>query len=101
MANVFKSQLVLVNNKLPFVPERRPKAVYHDNNSKIPDAAERMDAIEEIISKMLEKAEIETFDIINRANNEAQEILTQSLIQSDNIKEEARIKGYELSLIHI
>jgi len=95
LANVFKSQLVLVNNKLPFVPERRPKAVYHDNNSKIPDAAERMDAIEEIISKMLEKAEIETFDIINRANNEAQEILTQSLIQSDNIKEEARIKGYE------
>jgi len=95
LPNVFKSQLVLVNHKLPFVPERRPKAVYHDNNTNIPDATEKMDAVEEIISKMLEKAETEAFDIINRANNEAQEILTQSLIQSDNIKEEARIKGYE------
>lgn len=95
MPNVFKSQLVLLNHKLPFVPERRSKAICHDKNSNIHDATENMAAAEEILSSMLEKAEKEACHIINRANYEAQEILTQSLIQSDNIKEKARIKGYE------
>lgn len=92
---MFKSQLVLVNHKMSFVPEKRLRSVCQDRVANMPDVTDKMDAVEEIISDMLEKAEMKACDIINSAKLEAQEILTQSLTQSDNIKEEARLKGYE------
>ncbi len=95
MPNIFKAQLVFVNHKLPFVPEIRQKAESQSHLRMVTDDSDSRVAFEKEIDMMLIQARSQACDVINQANFEAQEILTQSLIQSDNIKEEARLNGYE------
>lgn len=95
MPNVFKSQFVLVNHKLPFVPDIRQKAELRNHFSIVEESCVNGATSEEAINKMLENAQIDADDIINRAYLKAQEILTQAKAQSDNIKEESKFKGYE------
>jgi len=100
LPNVFKSQSVFVNHKTPFVPERKPKALCQDISVNMPDATDKINAAEVVIANMLKKAEMEAYDIINSVKLEAQEILTKSITHSDNIKEEAKLKGYEEGYYH-